>query len=88
MVVERNPEDLKFLMSRWSTETHTFVTSWEEFGPTLEDIVALTSLPIFGDAQVVHFKLSDKDNKERYNALMSFLQKTKYGASKKATYFT
>lgn len=59
-----------------------------EFVLTLEDVMMLTSLPVFGNVQVSHFKLSEKDNMERYNALMSFLQKTKYGASKKATYLT
>lgn len=42
-VVDRNPADFEFLMSRWSTETHTF-------GPTLEDVAILASLPIFGEA--------------------------------------
>lgn len=50
MSVERNSEDLKFLMSRWSTKMHTFVTAWGEFAPTLEDVVALTLLPVFGDS--------------------------------------
>lgn len=88
MSVERSSEDFEFLMLRWSIETHTFVASWGEFGPTLEDVVALTSLPLLGDAQVAHFKLTDKDSKVRHDALTQFLQKTKYGASKKSTYLT
>lgn len=88
MSVERSSEDFEFLMLRWSIETHTFVASWGEFGPTLEDVVALTLLPLFGDAQVAHFKLTDKDSKVRHDALTQFLQKTKYGASKKSTYLT
>lgn len=47
MVVERKTEDLEFLMSQWSTETHTFIASWAEFGPTLKDVVMLMSLLIF-----------------------------------------
>lgn len=86
--VERDPKDLEFLLSRWSTETHSFVTAWGEFGPTLEDVAVLTSLPIFGDTQVAHFKLTEKENKDRHEALTSFLQKTKYGAAKKATFLT
>lgn len=27
MAVERKTEDLEFLMSQWSTETHTFIAS-------------------------------------------------------------
>lgn len=86
--VERDPKDLEFLLSRWSTETHSFIAAWGEFGPTLEDVAVLTSLPIFGDTQVAHFKLTEKENKERHEALTSFLQKTKYGAAKKATFLT
>lgn len=65
---------------------HTFVASWGEFGPTLKDVAALTLLPLFGNAQVAHFKLTDKDSKARHDALTQFLQKTNYGASKKSTY--
>lgn len=43
--VERDPKDLEFLLSRWSTEIHSFIAAWGEFGPTLEDVVMLTSLP-------------------------------------------
>lgn len=79
--VERNSKDLEFLLSRWSIETHSSVTSWGEFGPSLEDVMMLTSLSAFDNVQVAHFKLSDKENKERHNALTSFLQKTKYGTA-------
>lgn len=88
MLVKRNSEDLEFLVSRWLMEMQTFVASWGEFAPTLEDVVALTSLPLFGDAQIARFKLTDKDNKARHDALMQFLRKTKYGTSKKSTYLT
>lgn len=52
MAVDRKPVDLEFLMSRWSTETHTFSTFWAKFGPTLGDVHILVSLPIFNEAQV------------------------------------
>lgn len=48
----------------------------------------LTSLPIFGDAQVANLKVSEGENKERHSALMSFLAKTKYGTSSKSTYLS
>lgn len=48
----------------------------------------LTLLPNFGDTQVAHFKLTEKENKERHEALTSFLPKTKYSAAKKATFLT
>lgn len=43
---------------------------------------------IFDDTQVAHFKLTDKENRERHEALTTFLQKTKYGAAKKSTFLT
>lgn len=38
IATERNPADLDFLMSQWSTETHTLVASWGEFSLSLEDV--------------------------------------------------
>lgn len=52
VTVERNLVDLEFLVSWWSTETDTFVASLGEFGPSLEDVAMLTSLPLFGEAHV------------------------------------
>lgn len=34
-------------------ESHTFIAAWGEFGPTLEDVVVLTGLPVFGDSKTV-----------------------------------
>lgn len=45
----RSHVDLEFLISLWSMETHTFVVSWGEFTPTLEDVVVLFHLPLFVD---------------------------------------
>lgn len=46
--VIRNHSDLGHLISSWS-KTHTFVVPWGEFTPTLEDVVVITRLRIFGD---------------------------------------
>lgn len=51
--INRSPMDLEFLISRWSTESHTFVTAWGEFCPTLEDVTVLTSLPVFGESMAI-----------------------------------
>ncbi|KAJ1396088.1 CHD3-type chromatin-remodeling factor PICKLE [Sesbania bispinosa] len=45
----RRSEHLTMLVQRWSCKTHTFLTSWEDFSPTLEDVVVLLKLPMFGD---------------------------------------
>lgn len=41
MAVESYLTDLEFLILWWSMETHTFVTSWGEFGPSLGDVAML-----------------------------------------------
>lgn len=67
LIINRSPLDLEFLISRWSVESHTLVAARGEFGPTLEDVVVLTGLPIFGDAKVIAMsddsrtKLDDED---------------------------
>ncbi|MED6177519.1 hypothetical protein PIB30_098875, partial [Stylosanthes scabra] len=40
--------DMSLLWQRWCSQTHTFVASWGEFSPTLEDVVMLLQLPVFG----------------------------------------
>ncbi|KAJ1406807.1 Aminotransferase-like, plant mobile domain [Sesbania bispinosa] len=44
--VQRRSEDLTVLIECWSCKTHTFLTSWGEFSPTLEDVAVLLKLPI------------------------------------------
>lgn len=45
MTVNRKPTGLEFLMSRWNTDTHTFIPASREFSPSLEDVA------MFGAAQ-------------------------------------
>lgn len=35
LTLNRRNENIDFLVSRWSTDTHTLVFPWGEFGPTL-----------------------------------------------------
>lgn len=53
LFIIRSPLDLEFLISRWSIECHTFVTVWCEFCPTLENIVVLTGLLVFGKSRAI-----------------------------------
>ncbi|CAL2265915.1 unnamed protein product [Prunus armeniaca] len=39
---------LRHMVRRWSAATHTFVCSWGEFTPTLEDMANISRLPICG----------------------------------------
>lgn len=36
--------DLEFLVSRWSVESHTFVTMWADSRPTLKDVLNIMAL--------------------------------------------
>lgn len=44
LTLNKRNKNLDFLMSRWSTDTHTFVFPWGEFSPTLQDTSALLHL--------------------------------------------
>lgn len=61
--IARNLPHLGFLISRWSTETHTFVVSYVEFISSLENVVVLTLLPLFGDAHSSRVTLSGEANR-------------------------
>ncbi|PQM42280.1 uncharacterized protein Pyn_18592 [Prunus yedoensis var. nudiflora] len=39
---------LRHVVWRWSAATHTFVCSWGEFTPTLEDVANISRLPVCG----------------------------------------
>lgn len=53
MEVERNPTDLAFLVSRWSTSSPNFFVAWREFYPSLKDVAMLTDLTLFSNFHVV-----------------------------------
>lgn len=62
MLVDREPTSLEYLISRCSIDTHTFVTAWREFGPTLKDVAVLTSLPVVGEDRVAYLKLPEGED--------------------------
>lgn len=64
-----------------------FVMTWGEFGLTLEDAAMLTSLPIFGEAQVANLVIPVGENKKRFEGLTSSQLKSKY-STKKLTYLS
>lgn len=47
-----------FLVSKWSTKSHTFVASWGEFCPTLEDVIVLTGVPLFGEVKPLNCRMT------------------------------
>lgn len=85
MDVDRSPADLAFLISRWSSYSHTFVDAWGEFCPSLEDVFMFTGLLTFGDYHVVD--ALDNEGERLLALLHKTMNKAKY-ASNKGTYFS
>uniref|UniRef100_A0A2N9INJ2 Aminotransferase-like plant mobile domain-containing protein n=1 Tax=Fagus sylvatica TaxID=28930 RepID=A0A2N9INJ2_FAGSY len=54
----RDTESLRELLRRWCPSTHTFLFSWGELTPTLEDVANHWMLPILGDHSLSSIKLS------------------------------
>ncbi|CAL8121223.1 unnamed protein product [Prunus armeniaca] len=52
---------VRHLVRRWSTETHTFICSWGEFTPTLEDVANIFHLPLCGSQDPFHIALTPED---------------------------
>ncbi|CAL8175193.1 unnamed protein product [Prunus armeniaca] len=52
---------LRHLVRRWSSETHTFICSWGEFTPTLEDVANIFHLPLCGSQDPFHIALTPED---------------------------
>ncbi|CAL2233352.1 unnamed protein product [Prunus armeniaca] len=52
---------LRHLVRRWSTETHTFICSWGEFTPMLEDVANIFHLPLCGSQDPFHIALTPED---------------------------
>lgn len=63
-VHNRSHVNLELLVSRWSTETHTLVTSWGEFTPTLENVSVMFPLSMFADEGTTSLVLSTKEEKK------------------------
>ncbi|XP_059624660.1 uncharacterized protein LOC132267522 [Cornus florida] len=70
LTVQLDQTNLDVLLSRWSCHTHTFVASWGEFAPSLEDVCVLFHLPIFGSADSDLSVVSEED-REIVDALRS-----------------
>ncbi|CAL9000940.1 unnamed protein product, partial [Prunus brigantina] len=52
---------LRHVVRRWRTETHTFICSWGEFAPTLEDVANIFHLPLCGNQDPFHIALTPED---------------------------
>ncbi|PQQ06009.1 uncharacterized protein Pyn_01636 [Prunus yedoensis var. nudiflora] len=55
---------LRHVVRRWSTETHTFICSWGEFTPTLEDVAKIFHLPICGSQDPFSVTLTLEDSRK------------------------
>ena len=57
----RDTESLRELLRRWCPSTHTFLFSWGELTPTLEDLANHWMLPILGEHSFSNIKLSAEE---------------------------
>ena len=69
-------ETWRAVISRWSADTHTFVTAWGEITPTLEDVCSLFAFPDSGLTDITTAELSEVDG-EIIELLMSDMKKAK-----------
>ncbi|OMO86822.1 hypothetical protein CCACVL1_09440 [Corchorus capsularis] len=68
-------EDLwRAILARWSTSTHTMITSWGEFTFTLEDVSVLLRLPMLGDCDPYNIELTNDDKRLRELLLTTYLR--------------
>ncbi|KAK2970886.1 hypothetical protein RJ640_025084 [Escallonia rubra] len=79
----RDISGLTLLLSRWSSQTHTFITEFGEIGPTLLDVVTLTDPPMQGTEDARVPKLTAEE-RLTVKALIGFLSDTKL--NRKGTY--
>lgn len=52
--------DLEFLVSRWSSESHTSIAAYGEFGPTIGDVSAIILLSMFGNTHAMGIILDEE----------------------------
>lgn len=83
--VERNQLELGFLVSRWSSHSHTFVAAWGEFCLSLEDVEMLTNLPLFGHTLMVD--ALDGEGEQLVEDLRASMSDAKY-VTNKLTYLS
>lgn len=86
----RHHQDLELLISRCSVENHSFIVPWGEFGPTLEDVVSLTSLHLCGIVKAMGMVLEEGDEDKLQQltfAMASFMTPVKSTNSSWIRYF-
>ncbi|KAL6980591.1 hypothetical protein U1Q18_022231 [Sarracenia purpurea var. burkii] len=76
MSITRDKTWLDTFMAQWNTISHTFITTWNKMTPTLEDVVCLTWLPIFGASNPLDNEL-DESQQLSVDALREALPETK-----------
>ncbi|KAG5557745.1 hypothetical protein RHGRI_007862 [Rhododendron griersonianum] len=59
--IRRNNNNIDFMVSRWSRDTHTFVFPWGDCGPTLQDTAMMMRLSTRGSVAFDPSNLSSAD---------------------------
>lgn len=80
----KSHEDLELLVLRWSAESHTFVVASGEFGPTLEDVLNITALPLYGETNTMGLILEGEDE-DKLQSLTAAIHHSKAASSNKFT---
>lgn len=73
--------NLEFLISKWSAESHTVVAAYGEFAPLLEEVSALTMLPLFGYTHSMGVVI-DKKSQEKLDILNKALFESRSSSTK------
>lgn len=55
--ITRAHVDLELPVSRWNLESHTFVIAWGEFRKTLEDVLNLMGVTLYGEMNAMGMRL-------------------------------
>lgn len=61
--VTRSYVNLQLCISRWSKETHSFITSWGECTAVLEEVAVIARPPLFGDPSTMVIVLGEEKEK-------------------------
>lgn len=56
--------DLELLVLRWSEESHTFVATWREFVRTLEEVLDIMALSLYGESNVLDLTVAREDKEK------------------------
>lgn len=87
--ITKSHADFEFLISRWSTETHSFITSFWSLYQTLENGSVMFWPPVLADKGVLDLALleGEKENMKILNPALRLSSKSMYTWWARSWYF-